>query len=166
MLFYLLARRTLYRLLRSASPPRRNRALVGFPPMPDPPRDRSHPAPRHSTPLPPIATPSRHTPPPPHQTSTPPTPTSRRREHFPDHVSIVRTTDAPAPDSLPLSRAPTALMTRYPHNTDPAPDPRDDPACFEAWSEFRNPGAATSYLYPPPPDGRPRAHQETPPRPA
>ena len=95
-------------------------------------------------------------------------------------------------------------MTRYPHNTDPAPDPRDDPACFEAWSEFRNPGAATSYLYPPlptaapaptrrprhdpreddgcfqdpgpaasylylnppPPDGRPRDHQATPPRPA
>ena len=85
--------------------------------MPDPPRDRSHPAPRHSAPPPPIATPSRHAPTPPLQTSSPPTSTSRRREYFPDRTPIARKTPAMARTSPPLPRAPTALMPRHLHDT-------------------------------------------------
>ena len=78
--------------------------------------------------------------------------------HFPDHTSIVRTPGAPAPDPLPLSRAHTALMTCYPLDTDPAPDPRDDPDFLQAWLESCAPGEAAAYLYPPPLAGRPLAH--------
>ena len=85
--------------------------------MPDLPRDRPLPAPRHPPPLPPIATPSLPTLPPPHQISTPPVSSSQSSEYIPDRPLIARTTTVPARSSLPLSCAPAAIMPRHSNHT-------------------------------------------------
>ena len=143
--------------------------------MPDPPRDRSHPAPRHSTTPPPIATPSSPAPTPSLQTSSPPTSTSRRSEYFPDRTSASRTIPAPNHASPPPSRAPAALLPRHSHSTSkrarrrlapclPRTEPRtdvaaiaDDDDCPDAGPGVGDLAAAAAHPSPPPPADRPRA---------